>query len=274
MNVVEYLVSNLERIGISDFFGVPGDYNFNILYEIENNPDTNWIGCTNELNAGYAADGYARQKGFGAVVTTYGVGELSVINAIAGSCAENIPIINIVGAPSTKTFEQGVPFHHSFQESEPQRFLKAFEPVTAAVAFLNKDNAKIEIDRLLKIFVKERKPVYIVVPSDIAELKISDRETDYDWVSNPNTLEKAVNAIVSKIDCAKSPIILADILIKRFDAKYEFIDFVEKSGIPVTNFLMGMNIVNMDYKNYLGTYLSEFGNPQAKAAIDKTDSGI
>ncbi len=271
MNVIEYLISNLERIGVSDFFGVPGDYNFNVLYEIENNPDTRWIGCTNELNAGYAADGYARQKGFGAVVTTYGVGELSVINAIAGSYAENVPVINIVGTPSTKTLAQNIPFHHSFQESESQRFIKAFESVTAAAAFLNKDNAKIEIDRLLKIFVKERKPIYIAVPEDIALMKISDKETDYDWVSNPNTLEKVVNAIVKRIDCAQRPVILADTLIKKFDAKYEFIDFVEKSGIPVTNFLMGMNIVNMDYKNYLGTYLSEYGNLQVKDAINKTD---
>ena len=84
MNIAEYLVKKLEELGVNDFFGLPGDYNFNILYAIENNPDTSWIGCTNELNAGYAADGYARQRGFGAVVTTYGVGELSSINAIAG----------------------------------------------------------------------------------------------------------------------------------------------------------------------------------------------
>ena len=101
MNTAEYLVKKLEELGINDFFGLPGDYNFNILYAIENNPNTNWIGCTNELNAGYAADGYARERGFGALVTTYGVGELSAMNSIAGSFAENIPVIHIVGTPTT-----------------------------------------------------------------------------------------------------------------------------------------------------------------------------
>jgi hypothetical protein len=33
-----------------------------------------WIGCCNELNAAYAADGYARIKGMGAICITYGVG--------------------------------------------------------------------------------------------------------------------------------------------------------------------------------------------------------
>jgi len=37
---------------------------------------------------GYAADGYARVKGISAVVTTFGVGELSILNAIAGGYSE------------------------------------------------------------------------------------------------------------------------------------------------------------------------------------------
>lgn len=97
MNTAEYLVKKLEELGVNEFFGLPGDYNFNLLYAVENNPNTCWIGCTNELNAGYAADGYARMRGYGALITTYGVGELSAMNAIAGSLAENVPVISIVG---------------------------------------------------------------------------------------------------------------------------------------------------------------------------------
>ena len=102
IKVIDYLIKQLESIGITDIFGLPGDFNFNIIEAIERNKNTNWIGCTNELNAGYAADGYARVKGYGALVTTFGVGELSAMNAIAGSYAEYIPVIKIVGIPSTK----------------------------------------------------------------------------------------------------------------------------------------------------------------------------
>ena len=95
IKTADYLVKRLAELGIKDIFGLPGDYNFNMLDAIINNPDVNWINCTNELNAGYAADGYARINGYGSVVTTYGVGELSATNAIAGSYAENIPVIKI-----------------------------------------------------------------------------------------------------------------------------------------------------------------------------------
>ena len=127
MKTADYLIKKLEEFGINDFFGLPGDYNFNILYAIENNPNTNWIGCTNELNAGYAADGYARQKGFGALVTTYGVGELSSINAIAGSFAENVPVISIVGVPSSKNIDNTTLLHHNFQDVNCSCFKSIFK---------------------------------------------------------------------------------------------------------------------------------------------------
>lgn len=271
MNTVDYLINKLEELGVTDFFGLPGDYNFEIIHTIENNTNLNWINCTNELNAGYAADGYARQKGFGALVTTFGVGELSAMNAIAGSYAENVPVIQIVGAPSTEILNGKSLYHHNFQEPNPFTFLEAYKQVTATATFLNKDNAKIEIDRVLKIFIKERKPVYIAIPEDIALLEISKKDTDYNWISDSNTLEKVTNLIIEKINKAKKPVIIADALIKRFDAKSDFLDFVDKSGIPVTNFLMGANIVNMDSENYLGTYLSKFGNQHAKEYLENSD---
>ena len=271
MNTAEYLVKKLEELGINHFFGLPGDYNFNILYAIENNPNTNWVGCTNELNAGYAADGYARERGFGAVVTTYGVGELSVMNAIAGSYAENVPVIHIVGTPTSKCIAEKIAVHHNFMDVKPYAYAEAFKNVTATTAFLNRDNAKLEIDRVLKVFVKERKPVYIAIPLDIAKLDISDRVVDYGWYSDEATLDKVVSLIADKLRKSQKPVILGDTLIKRFDSRIEYKEFVEKSGIPTTNFLMGTNIVNHDCKNYLGGYYSKYSNPVAQKYLEETD---
>lgn len=271
MNTAEYLVKKLEELGINDFFGLPGDYNFNILYAIENNPNTKWVGCTNELNAGYAADGYARERGFGALVTTYGVGELSAMNAIAGSFAENVPVIHIVGAPTTKSIESRKLIHHNFQEPQPFAYENAFKNVCQTTAFLNRDNAKIEIDRVLKIFVKERKPVYIAIPIDIAQMEISTKEVNYNWVSDPENLCNVITKIKEKLASAKSPVILGDVLVKRFDAQSEYKNFVVKSGIPTTNFLMGTCLIDFDTPNYIGSYFGQYSNPLAKKMVDETD---
>ena len=271
MNTAEYLVKKLEELGINDFFGLPGDYNFNLLYAVENNPNTRWIGCTNELNAGYAADGYARMRGYGALITTYGVGELSAMNAIAGAKAENIPVIHIVGVPATKCINEKTCVHHNFQEVDYNAFYEAFKPVVETRAFLTRDNAKMEIDRVLKTFVKEKKPVYIAVPLDIAKMEISDREVSYDWTSDEETLKIAVSKIVAKINNAKKPVILGDVLVKRFDSRIEYREFVSKTKIPVTNFLMGANLIDMNYEKYLGGYFSKFKNPTAQKYLEETD---
>lgn len=271
MNTAEYIVKRLEELGVNEFFGIPGDYNFNILYAVENNSNVNWVGCTNELNAGYAADGYARIRGYGALITTYGVGELSAVNAIAGSMAENVPVVHIVGLPSTKNIENKTLIHHNFQDVNYDNFINAYKSVTAATTLLTRDNAKLEIDRILKILVKEKKPVYIAIPEDIALTEISDRVVSYDWTSDKENLEKAADLISQKINSSEKPVIIGDVLVKRFDSRIEYKEFVTKTQIPVSALIMGTNLIDMNYEKYMGLYLGEYRNPIAQKYIEETD---
>ena len=62
-----YLATRLEQVGIHHYFAIPGDYNLALFDRILENPNLTMIGCCNELNAGYAADGYARAHGAAAM---------------------------------------------------------------------------------------------------------------------------------------------------------------------------------------------------------------
>jgi len=73
--VVEYAVDRLSKLGITDCFGIPGDYAFPFNNAIDAHKEIQWRGCSNELNASYAADGYARIRGASMLCTTYAVGE-------------------------------------------------------------------------------------------------------------------------------------------------------------------------------------------------------
>ena len=274
MNTAEYLIKKLEELGINDFFGLPGDYNLNIIYTIKNNAHTKWIGCTNELNAGYAADGYARIKGYGAVVTTYGVGELSAMNAIAGAYSENIPLVHIVGLPDSKKITLKTLIHHNFQDVNYHACKEAYKNVTSKAVLLTKDNAKTEIDNCLKCLVKEKKPVYIAIPEDVATKNISDRYVSYEWQSDNETLLKVSEKIAEKINNSKNPVITADALIKRFDAEIEFKEFCTKTKIPVTNFIMGTNIINADYENFIGGYFGKYKNTSVEKYLNESDCAI
>src|SRR6266436_1793416 len=73
--VIEYIVQRIADEGVEHCFGVPGDYAFPVGDAVDSNPNIKWIGCSNELNAAYAADGYARARGAAMLSTTYAVGD-------------------------------------------------------------------------------------------------------------------------------------------------------------------------------------------------------
>lgn len=125
-----HLARRLVEIGVRDIFAVPGDFNLVLLDHLLAEPGLNVIGCCNELNAGYAADGYARHKGIGAVVVTFTVGGLSVINAIAGAYSENLPVICIVGGPNSNDFGTDRILHHTIGLPDFTQELRCFEAVT------------------------------------------------------------------------------------------------------------------------------------------------
>jgi indolepyruvate decarboxylase len=99
--VIQHVLSRLNDIGVNHVFGGPGDYAFAINDAICNDLSVRWVEFCNEINASYAADGDARIKGVGALCTTYGVGELSAINGVAGAYAEHLPTFHLVGTPNS-----------------------------------------------------------------------------------------------------------------------------------------------------------------------------
>jgi indolepyruvate decarboxylase len=125
-----YLLDRLVDCGIDRLFGVPGDYNLQFLDRVIAHQALGWVGCANELNAAYAADGYARIKGAGALLTTYGVGELSALNGVAGSYAEHIPVLHIVGAPGTGAQQRGELLHHTLGDGDFTHFARMSEQIT------------------------------------------------------------------------------------------------------------------------------------------------
>lgn len=106
MTVGEFLLRRIREAGVSHAFGVPGDYNLELLQQLEDTSTLEWIGTCNELNASYAADGYARLNGLAALIVTNAVGALSAINGVAGSYAEHVPVVCICGSIPLRSMER------------------------------------------------------------------------------------------------------------------------------------------------------------------------
>ncbi|TCK21154.1 alpha-keto acid decarboxylase family protein [Pseudonocardia endophytica] len=167
-----YLATRLVQLGADHLFGLPGDFNLSLLDEMLTVDGLDWVGSTNELNASYAADGFARVgRRVGAFLTTYGVGELSALNGVAGSYAEDVPVVHVVGMPSRSSMDTGAPLHHTFLDGDFRRFERMSAEITAHRTVLDTDDPDdlvAEIDRVLRGALESGKPVYIGVPLDVA----------------------------------------------------------------------------------------------------------
>ena len=148
MEIGHFLNQRLTALGIQHVFGVPGDFNLSYLEQIEEHDALEFVGNCNELNAAYAADGYARVHGFSALVTTYGVGDLSALNGIAGAYAENIPMVHISGIPPLHAVQSGALIHHTLVDGNYDNIMNCMKEFTVAQTRLTPANAAAEIDRV------------------------------------------------------------------------------------------------------------------------------
>ena len=224
MKIGDFLLRRLEQAGVRHLFGVPGDYNLGLLQQLQDSGALKWVGTTGELTASYAADGYARLNGLGALLVTNGVGALSAINGIGGSYSEHVPVVCISGSIPLRSIDRGLGMHHTMADGSYDHFLDAFAHVTAAHARLTPRNAATEIDRLILTAWREKRQVYMELPSDIAYLDIevpADPLTPADAPSDPERLHSCIAAIVSRLSAAKSPAILVDADADRFGVASE-----------------------------------------------------
>jgi indolepyruvate decarboxylase len=253
--VIQHVLARLRDIGIGDVFGVPGDYAFAVNDAICEHPDINWIGCCNELNAAYAADGYARIKGVGAVCTTYGVGELSAVNGIAGSYAEHLPVFHLVGTPSMAVQSSRAVMHHTLGNGEYDFFRRMTEPVVCGHAVMTPQNVAYETERLIAEALYHHRPVYMAFPADLADQPVlGDAKPLPGPRSEPASLEAAADAIVAALAKASSACILPGILVARTGLQAVMQEVVDASGLSFATMFMAKSVLDEQQPGYAGMY--------------------
>jgi len=147
--VASYLIDRLKEVGVDHVFGVPGDYAFPWLDAIEAVPAIKWVGVCNELNAAYAADGYARVRGMSAVTGSCGVLEMGACGGVAGAFAEEVPLLVISCFPSADEMARRSFTHHSLRGRFDQ-YQAMMAPITASQTMLTAADACEQIDDAIK----------------------------------------------------------------------------------------------------------------------------
>lgn len=266
-----YLIQRLQDYGIEHVFGIPGDFVLQFYAMLENSP-VQVVGCTREDNAGFAADGYARVHGMGAVCVTFSVGGLSMCNSIAGAYAEKSPVVVISGAPGVDERRSDPLLHHRVRDFNTQR--EVFEKITVASSSLDDPlTAFREIDRCLAACQRYKRPVYLELPRDRVRTKCPYpyRPSEDNPVSDKQALREAVEEATELINGCQKPVIIAGVEMHRFGLGDEVVKLAEKHELPMCATLLGKSVVSEKHPLYLGIYEGAMCREGVRKFVEDSD---
>jgi indolepyruvate decarboxylase len=275
-SLADFIGDRLVSLGLKHYFAIPGDYNLSLLDALLKNKKLQLISCCNELNAGYAADGYSRMHGISVLVVTYSVGGLSSINAIAGAYAEDVPIIVISGAPNTNSAPQHQFLHHTLAKVDYNYVREMYTPVTALSITLNRfPDAMTQFDKAIDCAIHMRKPVYVEVPCNLANYAIlppGKRTFVFKPKSDVSSLNQAVKAAAAMLNHAKKPVLIAGARLKRWNSIKAFRQLVKKSQYGVAAMPDAKGVVLENNSQYMGTYWGVISPEDCSAVIESSDA--
>lgn len=294
----QYVFHRLLSSGAKSIFGVPGDFNLPLLeymYEDELVAEgLEWIGTCNELNSAYAADGYSRYTSkLGCVISTYGVGELSALNGIAGAFAEDVKVLHIVGVSPVKFREQEKLRSHNVHHlipaknnREPPNHKVYYEMVKDSVscssAFLEDlSTACDQVDKVIADIYRHSKPGYLFIPVDFADKMVSNKNLltnpviDLDTVIDKQAAEEPVKEAGEKvlewIYQSKTPAVFSDNLVDRFALRSKLRELIEATRMWNYTSLMGKSTLDEDNDDFYGIYVGSESGKEMQAIVDAND---
>ena len=272
ISVAEYLLLRLKEIGVDHLFGVPGDFILGFFNQVLKS-DVKYVGTCNELNAAYAADGYARIRGIGAFSSTYGVGELSAINGVAGAFAERVPVVVITGSPATIHFHTRPLLHHTL--GDYQIPLKMYEKITvASTQLVSGETAPAEIDRVLSACLSHQQPVYISFPSDVVMMKCN-RPNAFHFPTHPRSDQEALGEAIKEtarmLDKSQRPIVIGDVELIRFKLQKDFAGFLDKTGFPYVTMMLGKTLLSEHHPQFIGLFEGDRSRDYVRNRVESAD---
>ncbi|WP_392437483.1 alpha-keto acid decarboxylase family protein [Cruoricaptor ignavus] len=277
----KYLASRLEEIGLKYYFTVPGDYNLTLLDELISNKNMQYVGNCNELNSAYAAEGYARANGAGAMITTFNVGAFSALNGIVSAYAERLPVIFVCSAPNSNDIFSNRFVHHSIATHDFSYQFEMIKRVTCvAERILHAENAPRQIDNAIRTAIRERKPAYIEIPANLSTAECSVPQPllldapvggNTPLAVNEEALIAAVKSIAEQLNKAEKPVLLAGPHLRSFGAVDAFRRLAEALGCAVAVMPNAKSFFPEDHPQFIGVYLGKVSSPGCDAIMEWSD---
>jgi indolepyruvate decarboxylase len=278
MTLGSFLVAYLRKIGVRHVFGIPGDLALKLFFALGRKHDLEILTLSHEPGVGFAADGYARATGkIGVICVTYGAGGHNMVNPVAGSFSERVPLLIFSGGPGEEERKLGTLIHHQAREIESQH--RIYQEVTCASRVLTDPlSAAQELHEVVRAVWAEQRPGYIEIHRDMVDREIEVPAELIAWdghlhfyESDARRVEEAARETAAMLNQSRKPVLIAGIEIHRYKASRELVELAEKIGAPVLTTVLGKGAFPMDHPLYMGVHVGPISPPPIVARMNVAD---
>jgi indolepyruvate decarboxylase len=278
MPLGDFLVAYLQKLGVTHLFGIPGDLVMRLFLRFGKPRGLHIVTMSHEPGVGFAADGYARATGrIGVICVTYGAGGHNMVNPVAGSFSERVPILVISGGPGEEERKLGNLIHHQAKEIESQ--LHIYRELTCSARVIEDPaTAAEEIDAVVRHMWADRRPGYLEIHRDMVERVIDVPPHIVDWdgrlperSSDPHKVREAVQEAAARLNAARAPVIIVGIECHRFHLTRDVLRLLERTGAPCATTVLAKGAIPMDHPQYLGMYIGAISPKSIRSRVDRAD---
>ncbi len=274
MNLTEYVFHRIRGLGVEHTFGIPGDFVLPV-YAVQEEVGMPTVVCAHEPGVGFAADAYARFRGLGVALVTYGPGALNTLNPVACAYAEQSPLLVVSGGPEVALRRPDLHLHHVVKTFESQ--LRIYREVTVDAAILDDPaTAPATIDRVLSNVVRSKRPGYLEIPRDLVRALVADPVGRLSLAADDRhvsagALEEATSEIVAMIAAARQPVLYVGVGVRRHALTAAMIELAERLRMPVVTDLLGKAAFPESHPQFAGIYMGALGDPRIREMVDGSD---
>jgi indolepyruvate decarboxylase len=278
MALGDFLVAYLRKIGVTHLFGIPGDLVIRLFSRFGRRRGLRIITLSHEPGVGFAADGYARATGrIGVVCVTYGAGGHNMVNPVAGSFSERVPVLVISGGPGEEERRLGVLIHHQAKEIESQ--LRIYQELTCAARVLDDPRAAASaVHEVVQAIWREQRPGYLEIHRDMVERRIPVPRELLEWNgalhfgrSDERRVAEAVRETAERFNGARRPFTVVGIETFRFKLQREVRLLAERMGAPVATNVLAKGAFPMDHPLHMGVHIGPISPPPMVRRVERAD---
>ncbi|HEY0064125.1 MAG TPA: indolepyruvate/phenylpyruvate decarboxylase [Telluria sp.] len=272
MNLSQALLQALHEHGARELFGIPGDFILAFFRQAEASGLLPIYTLSHEPAVGFAADAAARyHRRPGVAVVTYGAGALNMVNAVASSYAEKVPLVVISGAPGAAERRSGYLLHHQARTLDSQ--LAIYREITCDQVVLDDPaRAPADLARVLASCLAQSRPVYIELPRDMVLAPCAPVPRLPVAAPDPHAVSDCVAAVLGRLQRARAPLLLVGVEIRRYGIEDKVARLARLLDIPVATTFMGRGVLTNTDCDLLGTYLGVAGPAPLACAVEHADA--